>query len=181
MRFIEKKCLKIAIFAIFTLFSLSTAACDTMPQECLSRLEKPFYAEVEGRFDEQSLSADIFCDPTEHKTREIYSVLTLTLHQPTSLDGITVTLRSDGKATVRLNTCTEEMPLYASISRPFAELFESPKPDRVIKTEQGIVIETADNGSTLRYHFDNDGIIKRIEGEVDGHQVDLNVIKFEQK
>ena len=181
MRFIEKNCVKWALFAALALFLLSLTSCDSTPGDCLERLKKPFYAEVEGRFDGQSLSADIFCDPAEHKTREIYSVLTLTLHQPTSLDGITVTLRSDGKATVRLNTCTEEMPLYSNISQPFAELFESPKPNRVIKTEQGIVIETVDNGSTLRYHFDNDGIIKRIEGEVDGHQVDLNVIKFEQK
>lgn len=181
MEFTDKKCLKIAFSAIFALFLLSATACDTMPQECLSRLGKPFYAETEGAVDGQKISADIFCDPTEHKTKEIYTALSVTFHEPASLDGITVTLRSDGKATARLGSLTEEMPLYSSISQPFAELFESPKPERVIKTEQGIVIETADNGSTLRYHFDNDGIIKRIEGEVDGHQVDLNVIKFEQK
>lgn len=181
MEFTEKKCLKIAFLAIFALFLLSATACDTMPQECLSRLEKPFYAETEGAVDGQKTSADIFCDPTEHKTKEIYTTLSVTFHEPASLDGITVTLRSDGKATVRLGSLTEEMPLYSSLTEPFSSLFRSTAPSRITKTDTGFVAETESNGSALKYHFNSDGMIERIEGEIEGHKVDLRVTKFEQK
>lgn len=177
---ISEKSIKKTVFALLALFFISLAACDSMPEECLSQLERPFRTEVEGEINGKEVKAEIFCDPTEHKTKEIYDRLTVTFLSPKSLDGITVTLRSDGKATVRLKDSEETLPLYSGLCEPFASLWQSSEPRAVRKTDDGYEIEFKEESYDMTYFFDKDGKPKRIQGETGGRKIELNITKFEQ-
>ena len=179
MQFGEKS-IKRTIFAMLVVFSLTLASCEYMPRECLSQLEEPFRMQVEGEIDGGDVAAEIFCDPTEHKTREIYDRLTVTFLTPKSLEGITVTLRSDGKATVRLNNSEETLPLYSGLSEPFNSLWQSSEPYAVRKTDEGYEVEFREENFVLTYFFDKEGRLKGLVGDSYGRKVDLTVTKFDQ-
>lgn len=180
MTFFGEKSIKKTVFALLALFAVSLSSCEYMPRECLSQFESPFRAEVEGKIDGEAVAAEIFCDPTEHKTKEIYDRLTVTFLAPKSLEGITVTLRSDGKATVRLNNSEETLPLYSGFTEPFASLWQSPEPSAVRKTDDGYEIEFKEKDYDLTYFFDKDGQPTLIQGEAGGRAVQLNITNFEQ-
>ena len=179
--FFGEKSIKMTVFAMLALFSISLTSCDSMPEECLAQLERPFQTEVEGKIDGEEVKADIFCDPTVHRTKEIYDRLTVTFLSPQSLEGITVTLRSDGKATVRLKNSEETLPLYSGLCEPFASLWQSPEPYAIKKTDVGCEALFKEENYELTYYFDKGGKLKSIKGEVGGRQIALNITKFEQK
>lgn len=174
-----RKHLKPTFFAILALFSVILASCDSLPAECLSKLEEPFRADVCGEVDGEKISAAVFCDPTEHKTKEIYDRVTVTFKEG-ALDGITATLRSDGKATVRLRNSRETLPLYSGLVEPFNSLCPETKPYSTKKTENGFEIVFKEDKMLVTCYFDRDGIIKSIDGEVNGRQVQLEITNFEQ-
>ena len=161
------------------LVSCALYSCDNLPNNCASKLKTPFRAEVEGEVDGDAIAATVYCDPTVHKTKEIYDKITVTF-KGGALDGITVTLRSDNKATVRLRNFKEALPLYSGLVEPFTALCPETKPYSVKKTADGYEIVFKEKKMTVTCYFDGEGIIKRAEGEVCGRQVDLNVTKFEQ-
>lgn len=179
MLFFTKSHLKTTFFAIFALLSITLCSCDTLPKDCRTQLEKPFKAEVEGEIDGVKISATVLCDPTEHKTKEIYDKTTVTFKDG-SLDGITVTLRSDGKATVRLRNSVENLPLYSGLAEPFTSLSPSVEPHSVKQTESGFEIVFKDDQLLTTCYFDKYGVIKKVEGRAYGREILLNITKFEQ-
>lgn len=167
------------IFAILIIATLSLSACDSLPSEYDRQLSSPFRAKLEGEIDGEKIIATVYCDPTEHKTKEIYNVLTVTFESG-SLEGITANLRSDGRATVRLRNSEEELPLYSGITEPFTALFPNCEPYAIRQTGDGCEVEFRDEDISVICYFGNDGTIKRVEGEVDKRAVLLNIINFEQ-
>lgn len=140
---------------------------------------EPFRVNVSGTVDGTEIEAVVFCDPTEHLTKEIYNVLIVSFSLPKSLNGITVSLRSDGKATVRLKDTEEELPLYSDIAEPFLALCPKGEPESVERTESGgLKIVYADGEDKVNYIFDENGQMKKAEGEIKGRKVSLNIINF---
>ena len=180
MNVFSRKWMRIMVFVVSILAVFSFSACDTLPEECASYLSSPFRAEVEGYADGEKISATVFCDPTEHKTKEIYNVLTVTFSEGRALEGITASLRSDGKATVRLRDSSEELPLYSGLTEPFLALCPKAEPYSVRKTDEGFEAEWREEEMSAILYFGKDGIIKRAEGVVSGRQIKLNVTSFER-
>ncbi len=171
---------KWTVFAIFIAIAASLCSCDYLPAECSSYLESPFRADAEGEINGERISAELYCDPTEHKTKEIYNRLIITFKSGKGLEGITVSLRSDGLATVRLRGTTEELPLYSGLAQPFTALCPQSEPYAIRKTEGGCEIEYRDGDSWAILFFDESGVIKRVNGEILSRHLDLNVTNFEQ-
>ena len=179
MKFFTKNRPKTTFFAILALLSIILCSCDTLPRDCRSQLESPFKADIDGEIDGEKISATVICDPTEHKTKEIYDRLTVTFKDG-SLDGITVTLRSDGKATVRLRSSIENLPLYSGLAEPFTSLSPSAEPYSVKQTESGFEIVFKDDNLLTTCYFDKDGVITKVEGNISGREILFNVTNFEQ-
>ena len=110
------------VFAILIVSFLLLVSCDSLPLSCRQNLDRPFWTRVEGVIDGRAVVAEVYCDPTEHKTKEIYNRCTVTFLEPVSLSGITVSLRSDGLATLRLKDSEEEQPLFGEMIRPYLAL-----------------------------------------------------------
>ena len=170
------------VFALFGICLALTAlllGCDGVA-EWISFPEKPFFMSVEGVVDGGEISATVFCDPTEHKTKEIYNKLTVTFHSPAGLSGMTVSLRSDGKATVRLRDSEEESPLFSSMTEPYLFLFES-EPYSVERVDGGYSMIVSRNNEQLKCAFDQNGELKKIKGRYFGHEIELFVTKICEK
>lgn len=181
MKIFSKKHIYKTLFALLTVLLGCLAACEIGGVEDVNCLKLPFSATVEGDVDGVKVKADVFCDPTEHLTKEIYNVMTVTFYAPESMDGITVSLRSDNKATVRLKNTEDEKPLYEKIIEPYLTLMPRAEYSTVEKTDDGFKIVYNADGCDLVYIFDEDGIPKSIEGEVRSRKVRLDIIKFDQK
>lgn len=180
MRSFVSKGAKRMIFAVLALFSIIFTACDDLPSDCLKCLDAPFFAEVEGEVDGAAVSALIYCDPTEHRTKEIYNKLTVTFLSPESLNGITVSLRSDGKATLRLKESEEELPLYSGLAEPYLALSPEGEIYSQKKTDQGYEITYKQGEDSVTYYFDASGVLKRAEGSIKSRKVLLQIIKIRQ-
>lgn len=181
LNFFAKK--KIAtVFAVFCA-GIATVTllfgCDGMA-EGVSFPNEPFFASVEGRVDGEEINALVFCDPTEHKTKEIYNKLTVTFNSPAGLSGITVSLRSDGKATVRLRDSEEEAPLYSGMTEPYLFLLES-EPYSVEKVDGGYSMIVSRDNEQLKCTFDQNMVLKKIKGRYFGHEIELFVTKIYEK
>ena len=170
---LANKKLMIALIAVLTGFLLLLASCDSLPEECRKSLERPFWAKVEGEIDGREVMAEVYCDPTEHKTKEIFNRLIVRFDSPRALEGITVSLRSDGLATVRLKDTEVEMPIYREMT-PFGELYSQNK------TNNGYEMTYKQGGDTVTYHFGTDGVLKGVRGTVDSRSFDLTVTNFRQ-
>lgn len=159
--------------AIFVLFS----ACGALPEGAYFP-QDPFWVEAEGEIDGEQISVKVFCDPTDHMTKEIYNKLTVTFSAPKSLEGMTVSLRSDGKATIRLKNSEEELPLYSEIAEPYLALCPDGEYSSVKKTKQGYLVVYENESDRISYVFDNEGQPKSAEGEFLGHKISLNITKI---
>ncbi len=178
MRSFVGKGAKRTLFAIFALFSIFFTACDDLPSDCLKYLDAPFFAEVEGEVDGVRVSALLYCDPTEHRTKEIYNKLTVTFLSPESLGGMTVSLRSDGKATLRLKDSEEDLPLYSGLAEPYLALSPEGEIYSQKKTAEGYEITYKQGSDSVTYYFDADGVPKRAEGSVGGRKILLEITKI---
>jgi hypothetical protein len=156
------------------------SACEVGSVGNAGCFSEPFRATVEGVVDGMLVKAEIFCDPTEHNTKEIYNVMTVAFSSPESLEGITVSLRSDNKATVRLKDTEEELPLYREIVEPYLVMMPSTEYSIVEKSESGFTLNYNGDDRHLIYKFDHDGNPESIEGEARGKKVSLKIIKFDQ-
>lgn len=180
MKSFGKKSRNKTLFAILPILLFVLAACDTGNKGGIACFDKPFAATVEGYVDGTFIKAEVFCDPTEHITKEIYNVITVTFNAPASLEGITVSLRSDNKATARLKNMEEDMPLYEKFVEPYVTLIPESEYSAIEKTDDGFKVMYNKEGSDLIYYFDADGYPKSVEGEATGRKVSLKIIKFTQ-
>ena len=97
----RKTIIKIACAAVvLAVLAVCAVACNGLDPRIA--LDETFTANIEGEIDGREISARVYCDPTEHITKEIYVRMSVSLLSPESLRGVTLTLRSDGKASVRL-------------------------------------------------------------------------------
>ena len=181
LNFFAKK--KIAtVFAVFCTCIAAVAllfGCDGIA-EGVSFPKEPFFMSLKGVIDGGEVSATVFCDPTEHKTKEIYNKLTITFHSPAGLSGITVSLRSDGKATVRLRDSEEEAPLYSGMTEPYLFLLES-EPYSVERVDGGYSMIVSRDNEQLKCTFDQNMVLKKIKGRYFGHEIELFVTKIYEK
>lgn len=180
MRFFIGKGAKGTVFAILILLSMILTGCDDLPSDCLKYLDAPFLAEVKGEVDGGAVSALVYCDPTEHRTKEIYNKLTVTFLSPESLGGMTVSLRSDGKATLRLKDSEEELPLYSGLAEPYLALSPEGEIYSQKKTADGYEITYKQGEDSVTYYFDTSGTLKKAEGSVGGRKVLLEITKIRQ-
>ncbi len=63
---------KKTVFAFLMLFAITSASCDKWQDDIFKVYLKPFFADVTGLVDGEEIKARIYCDPTDHKTKEIY-------------------------------------------------------------------------------------------------------------
>ena len=131
----------------------------------------PFSAIAEGTIDGKAVSVRLLCDPTEHKTKEIYNKLTVTFSSPEYLNGMTVSLRSDGKATVRLKDMEEESPIYEKIAEPFLAFLSYGNFSSIKRTENAYEATVENENGKISYRFDEEGRIISLEGSFMGHDL----------
>lgn len=178
MKVFFKKFQNKTVIAILLVIASSLCSCDVTDNGIYPPNSR-FWATVEGTVDGERVKATVFCDPTEHLTKEIYSKLSVTFAEPQSLEGITVTLRSDQKATLRLKGIEEDLPLYYNLSEPFSALMPSKEPSTIQKTDRGTLVTygISDNES-ISYLFDKSGTPISITGTYRSHNISLTVTKF---
>ena len=177
---LANKKLLIALIAVLTGILLLLASCDSLPEECRKSLGRPFWAKVEGEIDGREVMAEVYCDPTEHKTKEIFNRLIVRFDSPRALEGITVSLRSDGLATVRLKDTEVEMPIYREMTEPYLALTPFGELYSQNKTNNGYEMTYKQGGDTVTYYFGTDGVLKGARGTVDSRSFDLTVTNFRQ-
>ena len=174
--FISKKA--VAFVAVLTAAVTLLASCDSLPEVCRKGLDRPFWATVDGEVDGREVKAEVYCDPTEHKTKEIFNRLTVSFEKPLSLEGITVSLRSDGKATVRLRETSVEMPIYREMTEPYLALTPMGELYSQCRTSEGYEMTYKQGEDAVTYYFGADGVLKCVKGRVDSRDFTLNVTNF---
>ena len=177
LAFINKR---VVVLVVLLAVALLLSSCDSLPEECRRSLDRPFRATVHGEVDGREVKAEVYCDPTEHKTKEIFNRLTVSFEEPRSLAGITVSLRSDGKATVRLKDTSVEMPIYREMTEPYLALTPFGELYSQSKTDDGYEMIYKRGDDEVTYYFGADGVLKRVKGRVDSRNFDLNVTNFRQ-
>ena len=179
MKHLTAKIINKTLFALLMCIIAFFVGCDGN-SNLLSCFNEPFRAVVEGEVDGRFVKAEVFCDPTEHLTKEIYNRLTVTFSCPEALDGITVSLRSDGKATVRLKDTEEDMPLYDKLVEPYLVLMPSAEYASLEKTANGFKTSCEQNGERIFYYFDAEGQPKSIEGKINGRKILFSIVKVDK-
>ena len=177
MKRFTRKHINKTLFALLLAFAILLVACESRP-ELPEYFEEPFRATVEGEVDGRVIKAEVLCDPTEHPTKEIYNVMTVTFSAPATLEGITVSLRSDGKATVRLKNTEEDLPLYDKLVEPYLTLMPGSEYASIEKSADGYKIACEQNGGRFFYYFDVEGQPKSIEGNIFEREIRLNITKI---
>ena len=175
-------CLKKGAFWVSVL-SMALAlfvSCDSLPAECKKSLERPFWARVEGEIDGGNVVAEVYCDPTEHKTKEIYNRLTVSFIEPRALSGIRVSLRSDGLATLRLKDTEVETPIYREMTEPYLALTPFGELNSQKQTATGYEVTYKRGEEHVTYYFGTDGVLTGVKGTVDSRSFDLKVTAFRQ-
>lgn len=160
------------VFAILTvmILTLCTVACHISDSDILTHMKSPFLMELRGEVDEEEVSARVYCDPTEHLTKEIYEKMIITFSAPESLEGITLSCLSNGNVIARLgNIVSEEYPSdTASIF--FDVLCPQAAPTRIKKDAEGKTVAEYENSKgKIEYIFDKDGQLSKINGNYDQH------------
>ena len=62
------------VFAILValILLITVTSCEANEGDMLEYMKEPFFMEIDGEIDGIDFSARLFCDPTEHLTKEIY-------------------------------------------------------------------------------------------------------------
>lgn len=175
----NKKLIMVLIAIVMGILLLTS--CDSLPSECRKSLECPFWADVEGIVDGREVRAEVYCDPTEHKTKEIFNRLTVSFTSPNALAGITVSLRSDDLATVRLKDTEVEMPIYREMTEPYLALTPFGELYSQKQTAAGYEVIYKQGADSVTYCFGADGVLTSVRGTVDSRSFDLTVKNFRQK
>ena len=181
MRAFYKKYLNKTVFAILLIVLSTFFGCEIGEDGYFTIPDEPFRLKVKGEVDGKPTEAEVYCDPTEHVTKEIYNKVIVSFISPSSLSGITVSLRSDGKATVRLKNTEEELPLYSALAEPYLALCPDKSYSSLKKTDNGTVVICENENGKLSYLFDSEGQIKSVEGEINDRKITFNVIKIYEK
>lgn len=167
---------KRTVFAFLTVLLLLLVSCENCGIEYGSYLDEPFFASISGVVDGIEVKAEIYCDPTEHLSREIYEKLIVRFLSPASLEGLTVTLLSSGEGIVRLGDVVPEGESFDDIADPFLALCPSGEPSSVRKEENGeVTVIYKSSEKDLTYTFDKDGVVKNVKGVQNGREIDLTV------
>lgn len=167
---------KKTVFAFLMLFAIASVSCDKWQNDVLEVCLKPFFADVTGLVDGEEIKAQIYCDPSEHKTKEVYERLVVTFQAPEGLDGVTVTLLSSGDGFVRFENVISKDPYYAPMTEAFSTLFLTGEPLSVKRKENGsLILRYADSTRDLTYVFDPKGALKQIEGTQNRRNISLKL------
>ena len=166
------------VFAIlaFLSFALIAASCAKNDGSIPEYMSKPFLVDIEGEIDGTLVSARVFCDPTEHLTKEIYEKMIISFSSPESLSGVTVTLISSGKCITRLGDAVSKEYSSESISDFFDILSPQNTATRIKKEPDGKTIaEYEDKGGIATYIFDENRLLIAFKGEKNGRFFSFNV------
>jgi hypothetical protein len=135
------------IFALFILLGVVYLLCACDSGDPFSYCQKPFTAIAEGQIDGMPMQAKIYCDPTIHNTKEVYTQINVTYLSPASLRGVTVSFTSDGNSHIRLNDMemnvqsveglTEIFQLICPTSPPTSLQYNGEKLQAEFSSEQG--------------------------------------------
>ena len=171
------------VFAIFLTFAVTlfTLGCNKTDGVARQYFKEPFFMDINGEIDGIQISARVYCDPTEHLTKEIYEKMIISFSAPKSLGGVTVTLLSSGKCITRLGDTVSEEYVSEGICDIF-EIFAPEKEMTRIKNESGkAVAEYEDERGITAYVFDENGQLIRAMGERGGRIFEFNVKTVENK
>jgi hypothetical protein len=172
---------KKTVFAFFMLFAISAVSCDSMTDDCIDSLKHPFFADVCGTVDGEIIEAKIYCDPSDHKTKEIYEKLIVTFSSPEGLEGVTVTLLSSGEGLVRFENVISKDPYYAPMTELFSSLFISGEPLTVKREDDGnMTLCYKDAERDLTYTFDSQCNLTLIEGSQNGKTISLRISSLQK-
>lgn len=161
------------VFALLTVVLIALSACEANQFRFIPSVSEPFSATVEGQIDRTQITALIWYDPTEHVTKEIYRKMTVTFLAPESLEGLAISLFSDGKVSAELGKQRFEGGLLRQAVAPFLTLIPSSPYSTIQKEEDGSVTLTVREGedTDLSYLYDKEGVLERIEGTKDGRNI----------
>ena len=169
---------KIKLFFIILLGVICLlCACDT--RDPFFYCTAPFTVEAEGVVDGVSLQAKIYCDPTVHSTKEIYTQMNVTYLSPESLRGITVTFTSDQKSYARLNDMEMSLQNAGGMTEIFRLICPTSPPTSLKYDKEKLEVEfTSDQGSYTVY-FDKIGDFpSKIKGTLGERKFDVNLSEY---
>ena len=173
---------KKTVFAFLMLFALSAVSCDGAYAYSEDAFNRPFFADVSGNIDGEEVSAKIYCDPSDHKTKEIYEKLIITFSSPEGLEGVTVTLMSSGEGYVRFENVISKEPYYAPMTDMFSSLLISGEPLSIEKDSSGdMILRYADIGKDLTYVFSGERVLKEINGTQGRRKISLKLFNVQIK
>ena len=153
-------------FALLLIFSLCFSTACVGNGAPFNIPSEPFRALVEGVVDGESVKAEVYCDPSEHKTKEIYEKVVVKFTYPEKLCGITATLLSSGEGFVRYGNITCSSPYFAKMSELYLFLAPSGEPYSIEKNANGGYNATYVNEKDkIVYVFNADGEICNAEGK----------------
>ena len=173
---------KKTVFAFLMLFAISAVSCDGIYGYSRDNISRPFFADISGEIDGVGIYAKIYCDPSEHKTKEIYEKLIVTFDSPEGLDGVTVTLLSSGEGFVRFENVISKDPYYAPMTDMFSSLFISGDPLSVQKESNGdLSVRYKNSGRDITYTFDEKYTPKEINGTQNGRKIAFKLTNVQIK
>jgi len=176
----RKTIIKIACVALaVAVLAACAVACDGLDPRI--SLDSAFTANIEGEIDGREISARVYCDLSEHITKEIYVRMSVSLLSPESLRGVTLTLRSDGKASARLGQNTVEGAYIDGMIAPFLASFPDGEYSSVEKGEEGFLAIWRKGEDTVEISFDINGVPKSAKGYVGARKISFVITNFCEK
>ncbi len=165
------------VVAILTALMLLTllVSCKGEGEKLFGYMNEPFFMEIGGEIDGVAFEARVYCDPTEHLTKEIFEKMIISFSSPKELDGITVSLLSSGKCITRLGSIVSS----EYVSENICDIFEMFSPEkemtRIKKEVDKTVVEFEDEKGITVYIFDENNRPVRIEGERKGRFLGFDI------
>lgn len=171
---------KLKLFAaILILFAavFSICACDT--SDPFSYCQAPFTVVADGEIDGIALQAKIYCDPTIHNTKEIYTQINVAYLSPESLRGITVSFTSDGKSRARLNDMEMNVQNVAGMTEIFRLICPATPQTSIEYNEEKLEVEFSSDQGSYTVYFDKIGEFpSRIKGTLGERNFDISLSEY---
>lgn len=178
----NKTVIAILLFLTILIAPLILSSCENAATITDIYTSSPFLMEIEGEIDGNILSARIYIDPTQHRTKEVYEKMIITFSSPENLDGITVTYLSNSKTLVRLeDLISQELP-SDGISKLYEIFVPRGELTRLKKEEDGKTVAEYENAQgKISYVFDKYDRLTVIKGEYNKRFFHFDVKVVENK
>ena len=168
-------------FLLFLAFAIIffNSCGDASGANCFDYASSPFTVRAEGYIDDSPINATVRYTPQRIKDQRT-SVMTVIFLSPPQLEGLIVTLFSDGSASARIGALCAEGSEYGELLTPFYGLLGDLQYSSIKKTSNGEkIVKIKNERQDLTYYFNGDSHAPcKIQGNSDGRKIDLTLSDF---